>query len=146
MQKNTMVAALLALASSGCAGDGPGDVAPGGEYAAIQAEIFNPSCISSSCHSSSTRAGGLSLAANESYEQLVGVTPANPTADARGLLLVAPGDVAASFLVAKVNGSLEPGEGSLMPIGAQPLTPDEIGLIEIWVENGARRDPDPGER
>lgn len=140
MRRTTMLAAGLALVLSGCAGDGPGGVAPGGEFAAIQEEIFNPSCISSSCHSSSTRAGDLSLVAGESYAELVGVTPENAAAAERGLLRVVPEDVAASFLVAKVDGSLEPDEGTLMPIGAPPLDPDEISMIEIWIENGALPD------
>jgi hypothetical protein len=134
----TTIGVLLASFTVGCAGDGPDPgTGPGGEFAAIQNEIFTPSCISSSCHSSGTQAGGLSLAASESYDALVGVAPVNPTAAERGLLLVAPGDVSASFLVNKVNGNLGDGEGLVMPLGAPLLTPDQIAMIEIWIENGA---------
>ena len=133
---------LFAFGLAGCAGDGPGGTGPGGEYAAIQTEIFNTSCISASCHSSGTRAGNLSLVEGESFTQLVGVAPTNSTAAARGLLRVAPGEVAASFLAAKLDGMIEAGEGSLMPLGAPPLSPDEIAMIEIWIENGAEPDAD----
>jgi hypothetical protein len=29
-----------------------------------------------------------------------------------------------------------------MPLGAPPLSPDEIAMIEIWIENGAEPDAD----
>ena len=84
----TTIGVLLATFTVGCAGDGPAPgTGPGGEFAAIQNEIFTPSCISSSCHSSGTQAGGLSLAASESYDALVGVVPVNPAAAERGLAL-----------------------------------------------------------
>ena len=134
----TTIGALLATLTVGCAGDGPAPgTGPGGEFAAIQDEIFTPSCISSSCHSSGTQAGGLSLAPSESYEALVGVVPVNSAAAKRGLLLVAPDDVKASFLVNKVKGDLGDRQGLVMPLGAPPLNPDQIAMIEIWIENGA---------
>jgi hypothetical protein len=131
---------VLALILASCAGDGPGGTGPGSEYATIQAEIFNTSCISASCHSSGTRAGNLSLEEGESYAELVGVDPTNPAAAARGLLRVTPNEVATSFLAAKLDGMLKTGEGALMPIRAPPLSPDEIMMIEIWIENGAEPD------
>jgi hypothetical protein len=132
------IAFLLSTSVLGCAGDGPDPrVGPTGEYVTIQKEIFTPSCISSSCHSSGTRAGGLSLTALESYDALVNIVPVNAAAAERGLLLVAPEDVSASFLVNKVNGDLADGEGLVMPLGAPLLSPDQIAMIEIWIENGA---------
>lgn len=129
---------LLTIGLLGCAGEGPEPgVGPSGEYVAIQAEIFTPSCISSSCHSSGTRAGGLSLTAAESYDALVNIVPTNAAAAERGYLLVSPEDVSASYLVNKVNGDLADGEGLVMPLGAPLLSPDQIAMIEIWIENGA---------
>ena len=133
----TSIGTLLAISQLGCAGDGPEPGGPTGEFDAIQNEIFTPSCISSSCHSSGTQAGGLSLAPSESYAALVDVVPVNPTAAARGFLLVTPEDVSNSYLVNKVNGDLADGEGLIMPLGAPLLTPDQIAMIEIWIENGA---------
>ena len=69
----TSIGTLLAISQLGCAGDGPEPGGPTGEFDAIQNEIFTPSCISSSCHSSGTQAGGLSLAPSESYAALVDV-------------------------------------------------------------------------
>ena len=136
-----MIALLTSLAA--CAGDGPPSSTPGSEYGQIQRTIFDRSCNSSSCHSTATRSGDLSLAAHESYAELVGVPPNNTAAFEKGLLLVAPDDVAASFLVAKVTGDLGDFEGVLMPIGEPALSPDEIAMIELWIENGAQPDSEP---
>lgn len=134
----TSFALLVAGGLAGCAGDGPDPQdRPRGEYAAIQTEIFTPSCISSSCHSSGTSAGGLSLTESESYDALVNIIPTNAAAAAGGLLLVAPEDISASFLVNKVNGNLTDDQGLIMPLGAPLLSPDKIAMIEIWIENGA---------
>lgn len=48
-------------------------------------------------------------------------------------------DVAASLLFTRASGTEEP----LMPpedneVGAQPLTPQELGLLKLWIEQGAQ--------
>jgi hypothetical protein len=132
------LAAVVALASA-CAGDGPGGGTVG-DFAAIQREIFDQSCVLAACHSATTRAGGLSLAQNESYGQLVDVPPDNGVARQAGLLRVAPSSVETSFLVKKVTGDLTAGEGDLMPLGAAPLQPSQIAQIEEWIAAGAPAD------
>ena len=53
------------------------------------------------------------------------------------LNLVTPGDVNASYLIHKVEG--RPGiAGRQMPIGALPLTTEEIEAISRWIAAGAR--------
>ena len=74
---------------------------------------------------------------DRSYDALVNTVPANAAAAERGYLLVSPEDVSASYLVNKINGDLADGEGLVMPLGAPLLSPDQIAMIEIWIENGA---------
>ena len=103
----------------------------------LSEHYFTPSCALPSCHHSDTVAGGLDLSgtASENHARLVGV-------DAMGAdkTLVVPGDPASSFLLQKVDGSLDaPAEGVLMPQGIQePLDPAcRITMLEAWIANGA---------
>ena len=150
-----LVVGLLAM--SACAGGGDTLVTAGASpqpesspsggvalFGMIQSEIFDQACTSGACHSSANRAGGLSLAAGESYDQLVNVDPENSTARAAGLKRVAPGSEAQSFLLDKLSGNLVSGEGSIMPLGTSGLSatqPDEFELIREWIVEGAPRDP-----
>lgn len=52
--------------------------------------------------------------------------------------LVVPGDPEASLLLHFVDGRR--GEQRRMPMGGQPLTPAEIGVIKRWIAEGARDD------
>jgi hypothetical protein len=93
-------------------------------------------CAVSTCHGS-TRAGNLDLRPGAAYASLVGVAPDNAAARAKGLLRVKAGDVAGSFLSAKVHGTLAVDEGSPMPLSGNPLTEKEIALIDAWIAAGA---------
>jgi hypothetical protein len=129
----------------GCAGEGVpteggGPQVPAASFAQIQREIFDRSCTSAACHNSSTRAGGLSLTTGESYDALVEVEPDNPVARAAGLLRVAPSKVEQSFIILKLRGDLEPGEGAQMPLGSTPLSEESIEMIAGWIADGAPRD------
>ncbi|MEW6272400.1 MAG: hypothetical protein AB1689_24220 [Thermodesulfobacteriota bacterium] len=138
------LAACLLLLAAGCAGegidDGGGGNGPTGDFATIQSEIFNQSCILASCHDSATRQGGLDLTAGASYANLVDVPPQNPVALAAGDLRVTPGAPQQSFLYRKVTGELAPGEGARMPLAGTPLGTGEIELIESWIAAGALPD------
>jgi hypothetical protein len=137
---------LAACALGGCAGDGgvPITASSGGgevaSFATIQQEIFAADCTSSTCHSATTRAGGMSLEAGDAYASLVNVAPQNPAALAAGLLRVTPDDPARSFLLDKLTGRLDAGEGSPMPLGGIPLGADQIELIRSWIAGGAMPD------
>jgi hypothetical protein len=137
--------ALAAVLLGGCAGegvptDGGGPPVPAASFAEIQRDIFDRSCTSAACHNSSTRAGGLSLATGESYDALVEVEPDNPVARTAGLLRVAPSEAQRSFILRKLRGDLEPGEGEPMPLGLTPLPDESIAMIAGWIEDGAPRD------
>ncbi|HZR79581.1 MAG TPA: hypothetical protein VFD92_00675 [Candidatus Binatia bacterium] len=134
---------------AGCAGtggtpsDGGGGTVGGGadpSFATIQREIFDKHCTSAACHSAVARSGSLSLVAGDSYDGLVNVEPDNAAARAAGLLRVAPDQPQKSFLIAKLTGDLQPGEGSSMPLGATPLSDAEIDLVRSWIAAGAMPD------
>ncbi len=106
------------------------------QFGEIQTTIFNTTCIDAFCHDSQGMSGGLVLIEGQSYGNLVGVEPQNPTALQEGLLRVDPGDPDNSFMVVKVEGPSIP-EGSRMPLGKPPLSATQIQLIRDWIAAGA---------
>ncbi|MFY9311124.1 MAG: T9SS type A sorting domain-containing protein [Bacteroidia bacterium] len=106
--------------------------------------IFQAKC--SGCHNSSTNSGLLNLTAAPSavYAALVNHAPVNPAAVSKGFKRITPGYPHRSFLLRKVNNSLDPdnnitnAEGGIMPSPPNPsLTNYEIELIRQWVLHGA---------
>ena len=79
----------------------------------------------------------MSLAPGEAYANLVGVSPTNLTAQNAGKLRVDPGNPGNSFILDKLRGDLDPGEGERMPFGLRPLHALNIQLIEEWIAAGA---------
>ncbi len=61
-----------------------------------------------------------------------------PAIENRGRLRVAPGDPDRSFLVDKLRGR---NVGTQMPLGADPLSEEDIQLFEDWIRDGALRKP-----
>ena len=85
------------------------------------------------CHGS---AGGLSLAPDQAYEALVGVT-SNARPD---LLRVDPGDPAQSVLFRAINCEAPGGPGFRMLadfVKETPLNPEDQALIRDWIRQGA---------
>lgn len=122
-----VVAVNAAIAE--CAG------APPVSFAEVQA-IFTSTCATQLCHDAASGTAGLVLDAESSHAQLVGVAPTTFSANAAGLLRVAAGDPAKSFLLIKLEGP-SPDQGSRMPLNAPELSPDQIDLIRRWIEEGA---------
>lgn len=123
-----------------------------GAYKLIQTQIFDKSCATSGCHASEQdadfRQHGLVLSAGKSYDNLIGKLPKNTAAKANGMQLVAPGNVANSFLFSKINctgASLLAGKqyGNPMPLGAEGLTSGQIDFVRKWIEAGAPRSGGP---
>ena len=86
---------------------------------AIQAAVFTPSCASSGCHSDGNQAAGLSLAsANTSFLELVGEFSSQNGQD--NVMLVAPTDPNASYLIRKMEGAVGI-TGARIPIGAPAI-------------------------
>ena len=109
----------------------------GTTFATIQKKILDASCATPTCHGAAAVSGGLNLAAGASYGNLVGVLAANPSAQAGGVLRVAPGNPDSSFLLQKLLGTITPAEGVKMPLVGQPLSPAELDLIRRWIAAGA---------
>jgi hypothetical protein len=118
-------------------------------YDRIQTQVFNTSCAVSGCHDSETTQANLLLEVGAAIGSLVNVVPTNGAAQAAGWLrvnqTVAPdgngengdGDAATSLLFHKVNGTLQAGMGSQMPLGQPKLNPLLIEIIRLWIEAGA---------
>ncbi len=88
--------------------------------------LLKRSCVA--CHHEKLAEGGLIL---ETYEKILAGGDSGPA--------VVPGDFAASLLISRTTGEEEP----LMPpednaAGAKPLTPEELGLLSLWIEQGAK--------
>jgi hypothetical protein len=143
-----IVVALLGIAASGCdeslssfAGPTP-NLTP--TFSSIQRDIFDapdssgrPAC--SGCHNPNNvltfRQVALNMASAASYDSLVGV----PSRQKAGLLRVAPGDPANSYLIHKVEGRAGI-VGDRMPDRGPFLSAGQIAIITRWIELGARRD------
>ncbi|MEY3442941.1 MAG: hypothetical protein RLZZ519_1222 [Bacteroidota bacterium] len=109
-------------------------------------EILQDHCAS--CHGgSSPIAYDLGTTPAQTYAALVGVTPLNPSAAAKGHKLVDPGHPYNSFLLKKIGANLDgyfnldlPSEGNPMPQGGGPsLTSYEAELIRQWIQAGAKQ-------
>jgi hypothetical protein len=111
-------------------------------FSSIQRDIFQaadssgrPSCVS--CHNPNGlafRAVGLDLS-TEGYGSLVGV----PSRQKPGVLRVAAGDPAGSYLIQKIEGRSDI-SGVRMPMRGPFLTEGQVAIIKRWIELGARRD------
>lgn len=126
---------------AGCGGGSDASPAPQvATFERIQAEVFDVSCSSDSCHSSVGRAGGLVLEEGYSWDALTEEEPSNPAAVAHGMRRVWPGDAGRSFLFAKLTNNLAAGEGFPMPYNAAPLDNATLEVLEAWIAAGAPSD------
>lgn len=110
----------------------------------MKQHIFKHNCSTSGCHSAAQATNqqhGLVLEGGDVYERLVNVVPRNTQALDSGLTLVKPGVPDSSFLYHKVNWNAFPQFhfGNEMPLGANPLTGNEIEFIRQWIAAGAPR-------
>ncbi len=75
-----------------------------------------------SCHSGTTPQAGLAL---NTREQIVKGGESGPA--------IVPGKGSESLLIQRITGAVPP----LMPMGAAPLTSDEVAVLRTWIDNGA---------
>jgi hypothetical protein len=106
----------------------PGGFAP--DFSAIQANVFSPTCATSTCHAGGAPAAGLNLESANSYTMLVGIQSSQDA----GLMRVQPGDPDNSYLIQKLEGTAS-GGGSMPPSGA--LDQATIDTIRQWITDGA---------
>jgi hypothetical protein len=109
-------------------------------------EILQDHCAS--CHGGSNPiVYDLGTTPAQTYAALVGVTPLNPSAAAKGHKLVDPGHPYNSFLLKKAGANLDgyfnldlPSEGNPMPQGGgASLTAYEAEVIRQWIQAGAKQ-------
>jgi len=84
------------------------------------------------CHGGPAPAQGLNLREPGTYAAMVGA----PSTECAGLMLVAPGLPARSYVHTKLEGSGPCFVGSRMPPG-NPLTDEELTTITTWIAQGA---------
>ena len=109
-------------------------------YHDIQHHIFDKSCVNTACHGAPANAGGLNLAYENSYQNLVGQTPKNPAAAAAGMKLVDPNNPDNSFIITKLMVPTENELGARMPFGGGKLHDGKIEALRQWITAGAPRD------
>jgi hypothetical protein len=117
-------------------------------YSSIDSNLFLVSCgtsgnIALNCHSTvgAASASFLDLTA-DAYPRLVNRTAVNPLGDAKGLVLVIPGDPDNSFLVQKLRltTAFDPHLGSGMPANAPgSICQTSIDTVAQWIRDGAAR-------
>lgn len=94
------------------------------DYKTQVTAVFAHKCAS--CHNSTKRSGGLSLATYE--DVLIG---------GRNGAVVRPGKSAESMLLLRITGAVEP----RMPLDDEPLNAADTAVIKRWIDQGARQTP-----
>lgn len=99
------------------------------------AELFAGSCGGSLCHVfTDAPAEGLDLSAGAMCDELIGVA----SVQSPEVLLVAPGDPDASYLLCKIDpGCADRNGTSLMPLSRSPLSAESIDAVARWIADGA---------
>lgn len=105
--------------------------APVVEFANDVQPIFNNNCALSGCHAGSSPAQGMNLSEGNAYDATVNVA-AN---ESQTLDRIEPGSPDESYLYLKINPN--PPSGARMPLGSDPLTPEQIAFVNFWIEQGA---------
>ena len=94
------------------------------DYKTQVSAVFAHKCAS--CHNSTKRSGGLSLA---TYDDVLN--------GGRNGAVVRPGKSAESMLLRRITGAVEP----RMPLDDEPLTAAETTVVRKWIDEGARLTP-----
>jgi hypothetical protein len=135
-------ASVAGMGAAGVAADSGKPPASGGcptfdsSFLAIQKVIFEGhGCTADACHGSAA-SGGLNLLPEMAYKNLV-----NAKSMSSKLARVQPGTATESFLWQKLAAATIPDRvkttGSPMPVGAPPLSADELEAMRIWILHSA---------
>ena len=110
-------------------------------FASVQAQIFESTdsagrraCVVCHTNVGRTPSGGMNLAHDGAYDQIVNVASARKP----GAIRVIPGDPENSYLVHKVEGNPDI-VGVRMPQGGPYLTDGQILILKRWIAIGAPR-------
>jgi ABC-type amino acid transport substrate-binding protein len=143
MKRLTVVLAVsFALSACGSEDGGDDDELPfEPTLSEIQTNVFDISCVFSSCHSTQGNKGDLILEPGVSQANLVGVDVDNPAAAAMSLDRVVAGDASSSFLMMKLTKPVATEFGDLMPQGSlDGLSQGKLDAIAQWIDDGAMDD------
>jgi hypothetical protein len=105
-------------------------------FSAVWSELLYPSCGASYCHAGD-QTGLMLMAADQAYDDLVGVSPKGIDCRDSGLVLVEPRHPESSLLYSKL---VAPPCGALMPRLLGRLPERDIEQVRRWIELGAARD------
>lgn len=130
-----MVVVVFAMLALGCSGVEIPDVPAG--VPVTYAEHLEPLVIARclECHTTEEPEAKLVLEVGTGFGQMVG----RASTQVPEILIVAPGDVEASYLWSKLIHEVEIGRG--MPrtvVGSIKLPDEEIDLYRRWIEDGAK--------
>jgi hypothetical protein len=123
---------LAGLIAAACGGNGSSPTAPSAgptltaTFSSIQSLVFEPRCASHHNGSQSP-----DLRAGSAYASLVNIRSRGSS-----LMLVAPGDPEASYLIHKLEGRAGIA-GARMPQGGPFLSSADIAVIRSWIQAGA---------
>jgi len=95
----------------------------------IWENVFSPKC--SECHGSGGFLGFKADTKQNAFDTLVN----QPAAFCPGEIRVVPNDADASYLIKKLEGTMDCGDQ--MPLGDPPLDGDTIAAIRAWINAGA---------
>lgn len=98
--------------------------------------IFSANCALSGCHAGTAPQQGMNLSAGAAYANIVCVA----SAERPGMMRIRPFEPDSSYLFHKIQGTQTTigGSGAQMPLGAAPLSAQQISLIRTWITQGAR--------
>jgi hypothetical protein len=123
-----------AAACSGASDPVSGPAAGAATLLVVQSQVFTPRCALSGCHVGTTAPFGLDLGSvSSSSANLIGVS----SGEMPGLMRIAPGDAANSYLYWKLSGNPNIG-GDPMPLSGGPLSNSDLSLIASWIDGGAK--------
>lgn len=95
-------------------------------------EILTNRCALPGCHTAQG-SGNVDLTDGATWAATFEVE----TLQREGAVFVDPFNPGASYLMAKIRGDLEPGEGARMPMGSAALSDEETATIRRWIREGA---------
>jgi hypothetical protein len=94
--------------------------------------IFQQSCGTVGCHTSSSPAQGLDLVSPGVASRLINVPETEMPA--LGLLLIDPAKPQDSVILTKLQASTVP-YGAVMPFGGKPLSAQEVACVAAWIDS-----------
>ncbi len=138
MSERTLILVAVLTLACGCQSDVNVPAPPTGKNVSFSTDILpilNDQCVS--CHQPGAFAntfGGIAmdLTAANAFASIVN----QPSSQDQAFTLVVPGDSAGSLFFQKVSSN-NPPIGSRMPLIGDPLSPEELGLLRDWIDQGA---------